>query len=81
MAFGTKQQEGTQRSEAMKAFGAKGGGVDVSTGMLKRSDHLMQQKPGPRGKPAPSGEGGGPTQRELAMRALQGNIAAGEQAK
>ena len=71
MAFGTQTKEGTQRSDAIRAFQQKAeSGVDVSTGHLKRSEVVHQTY----GKGPPRAEAEGPTQRQMAMQALQGSL-------
>ena len=71
-AFGTQTKEGTQRSEALKAFQSQAG-TDMSTAALKRSEVVTSKPAKPKGASEDAG-GGGPTQRQLAMQALQSSI-------
>jgi len=68
-AFGTKSKDGTQHSNAIKAFQSNLGAETVSVGYMKKSS-LPASGPKPAAKQASDG----PTQRQLAMERLQGTL-------
>jgi hypothetical protein len=74
LAYGTKSSAGTQHSESMRALMQKAG-TELSVGGLKKSE-LSGGRGSVSGRPepAPAGLERGPSQRQMAMQALQGNL-------